>query len=199
MGNRPCNSGMRSEGFATWNAPAAMNRTWSVRTGPYFVVTEQPSTMGRMSRCTPSRDTSGPWLASRPAILSISSRNTTPACSARSTASAFTRSMSSRFSDSSAIRTGRASATVTVRLRVRLGIIPPSMSRMLMSISSTPPGVITSMNGGGRCSTSMSMVFASKSPLRSFVRNRSRVRANLSGPESSLSPSPAPSSSGDVC
>ena len=34
MGNRPWNSGMRSLGRAAVNAPAAMNRTWSVRTGP---------------------------------------------------------------------------------------------------------------------------------------------------------------------
>ena len=27
IGNRPCNSGMRSLGFDTWNAPAAMNST----------------------------------------------------------------------------------------------------------------------------------------------------------------------------
>jgi hypothetical protein len=26
IGKRPCSSGMRSEGFETWNAPAAMNR-----------------------------------------------------------------------------------------------------------------------------------------------------------------------------
>ena len=37
-----------------------------------------PSTIGRMSRWTPSRDTSGPWPPSRPAILSISSMNRIP-------------------------------------------------------------------------------------------------------------------------
>src|SRR5207247_601355 len=42
--------------------------------------------MGRMSRCTPSRLTSGPWPRSRPAILSISSRKMMPDCSARSLA-----------------------------------------------------------------------------------------------------------------
>ncbi len=26
IGKRPCSSGMRSDGFETWNAPAAMNR-----------------------------------------------------------------------------------------------------------------------------------------------------------------------------
>ena len=32
IGNLPCNSGMRSLGLDTWNAPAAMKRMWSVRT-----------------------------------------------------------------------------------------------------------------------------------------------------------------------
>jgi len=36
-------------------------------------VTVEPSTMGRRSRCTPPRETSGPDLDSAPAILSISS------------------------------------------------------------------------------------------------------------------------------
>src|SRR5258708_1888583 len=36
MGKRPCNSGIRSLGFETWKAPAAMNKMWSVRTMPAF-------------------------------------------------------------------------------------------------------------------------------------------------------------------
>src|SRR5713101_2766005 len=60
MGKRPCSSGSRSLTFATWKAPAAMNRTWSVFTGPYLVFTVEPSTSGKRSRCTPPRDTSGP-------------------------------------------------------------------------------------------------------------------------------------------
>ena len=55
-----------------------MNRMWSVLTIPYFVLTVVPSTIGRMSRCTPSRLTSGPWLPSRPATLSISSMKMMP-------------------------------------------------------------------------------------------------------------------------
>ena len=39
--------------------------------------------MGRRSRCTPSRETSGPWAPSRPAILSSSSRKTMPESSTR--------------------------------------------------------------------------------------------------------------------
>src|ERR1044072_7875153 len=79
IGNRPCSSGIRSAGLATWKAPAAMNRMWSVRTIPYLVVTVEPSTIGRRSRCTPSRETSGPRPPSRPATLSSSSRKTIPA------------------------------------------------------------------------------------------------------------------------
>ena len=33
---------------------------WSVRTAPYLVLTVEPSTIGSRSRCTPSRETSGP-------------------------------------------------------------------------------------------------------------------------------------------
>ena len=36
---------------------------------PYLVLTVVPSTIGRMSRCTPSRLTSGPWPPSRPGDL----------------------------------------------------------------------------------------------------------------------------------
>ena len=32
IGKRPCSSGIRSLGLARWNAPAAMNRMWSVLT-----------------------------------------------------------------------------------------------------------------------------------------------------------------------
>ena len=56
-----------------------MNRTWSVLTMPYFVCTLEPSTIGSRSRCTPSRETSGPpSLPRSPAILSISSRKMMP-------------------------------------------------------------------------------------------------------------------------
>ena len=108
---------MRSEGLLTWKAPAAMKRTWSVRTGPYLVETVVPSTMGRMSRCTPSRETSGPWPPSRPATLSISSRKTIPEDCARSTASRATLSWSTRRASSSWRRTSRASGTGRARRR----------------------------------------------------------------------------------
>ena len=46
--------------MATWKAPEAMNRMWSVFTGPYLVETVVPSISGSRSRCTPSRLTSAP-------------------------------------------------------------------------------------------------------------------------------------------
>ena len=60
IGKRPCNSGIRSDGLETWNAPEAIKRICVVSTIPYFVGTFVPSIMGSRSRCTPSRDTSGP-------------------------------------------------------------------------------------------------------------------------------------------
>ncbi len=69
---------MRSEGLETWKAPAPMNRMWSVRTSPKRVLTVVPSMIGRRSRWTPSRLTSGPCPDSRPAILSTSSRKMMP-------------------------------------------------------------------------------------------------------------------------
>ena len=65
IGSRPCSSGSRSDGFATWNAPDAMNRMWSVFTAPCLVETVVPSISGSRSRCTPSRDTSPPMRPSR--------------------------------------------------------------------------------------------------------------------------------------
>ena len=112
MGKRPWSSGIRSDGLATWKAPAPMNSTWSVLTGPYFVVTVVPSTIGRRSRWTPSRDTSGPWPPSRPATLSISSRKTMPACSTRSRASSATSWRSISASASCRLRISRASLTL---------------------------------------------------------------------------------------
>ena len=96
------------EGLERWKAPAAMNRTWSVFTGPYLVVTVVPSTIGSRSRWTPWRETSGPLPPppSSPAILSISSRKTMPDSSASATAAWLTFSGSIRASVSCASRIG---------------------------------------------------------------------------------------------
>lgn len=68
-------------------APAAINKIWSVFICPYFVDTVEPSTIGKISRCTPSRDTSGPEEEPFTATLSISSKKMIPLRSASSIAS----------------------------------------------------------------------------------------------------------------
>src|SRR5512139_510710 len=177
MGNRPWSSGMRSEGLLTWNAPAAMNRMKSVRTTPCLVLTLDPSTIGSRSLCTPCRDTSGPERDSRPAILSISSRNTIPDCSVRSTASRFTRSMSTRRPASSFSRNGRASGTRIRFRRTFFGKSPESISWRFPSIpSGAPPAVPRrSITGTADSRTSTSTVRSASFPSRSRMRRRSRV------------------------
>ena len=85
-----------------WNAPEAMNSTWSVFTGPCLVDTVVPSSRGSRSRCTPSRDTSAPMrpLSEREQTLSISSRNTMPSFSTLRMASCTIWSWSSSLSPS---------------------------------------------------------------------------------------------------
>jgi len=97
IGNLPWSSGIKSEGLATWKAPAAIKRIWSVLTAPYLVMTVDPSTRGSMSLWTPPLETSGPPTFSLPAILSISSRNTMPSCSVLLIASCTASSWSIRF------------------------------------------------------------------------------------------------------
>src|ERR1700674_9653 len=146
IGNRPCSSGMRSLGLLIWNAPAPMNRTWSVFTGPYLVITVDPSTIGKMSRCTPSREMSGtpPPRPLPPAILSISSTKMMPFSSARRTASRLSESVSTSLAASSCVKICLASATVTRRLLRLFGRMLPSRSPMLAPISSPcgPPMMI---------------------------------------------------------
>src|SRR5438876_277935 len=133
-----------------------MKRMWSVLTMPYFVFTVVPSTMGRMSRCTPSRLTSGPWPPSRPAILSISSMKMMPACSTRSTAVRATLSMSISFVSSSCVRYSSASGIFIRRFFVFPWKRPGSMSFRLMSTSSTDDPAMISSDGNdfSRASTS---------------------------------------------
>lgn len=50
-----CSSASMSEGLEEWNAPLAMNNTWSVDTLPYLVGTTLPSRMGNRS-CTQMHD-----------------------------------------------------------------------------------------------------------------------------------------------
>src|SRR5215471_2626537 len=131
---------------------------------PYRVFTVVPSTIGRMSRCTPSRETSGPWPPSRPAILSISSRKMMPASSTRSMAMRVTWSMSMRRCSSSWMRYSKASLTFIFRFFVRWPKMLGSMSLMLTSISSTPWLEMISKDGKFRSRTSISTVRSSSLP-----------------------------------
>ena len=89
--------------------------------------------MGSRSRCTPSRETSGPLVFRSPAILSISSMKMSPWFSTRSRASFTTSSMSTSFFNSSSIRIRRASWRWTLRRFLRLGSMSCSISVMLTS------------------------------------------------------------------
>ena len=82
IGKRPCNSGIKSLGFDKLKAPLAINRMWSVWIAPYFVLTWEPSTIGRISRWTPSRETSPEFCCDFEVILSISSMKIIPELSA---------------------------------------------------------------------------------------------------------------------
>ena len=84
MGSLPWSSGSRSDGFASWNAPDAINKMWSVLIGPCLVLTVVPSIKGSKSLCTPSRETSPPTRSVLAEILSISSKNTIPLFSVES-------------------------------------------------------------------------------------------------------------------
>jgi len=193
IGKRPCSSGIRSEGFAVLKAPAAMNRMWSVLTMPCFVFTVEPSTMGSRSRWTPSRDTSGPWLALLPTILSISSRKMIPDCSTRVWASRTTLSMSMSLCTSSSSRIARASGIRRRRRFFFCGKRLPNISLMLSPRSSTPEDEKTSIMGPPAFSvTSRLTTRASSRPSRSICRSFSRV----SECPASLSPAAASTPSG---
>ena len=166
---------MRSDGLETWNAPAAMNRMWSVLSIPYLVFTVVPSIIGRMSRCTPSRLTSGPCPPSRPQTLSISSMKMMPDCSTRSTAWRETLSMSISFCSSSCTRYLAASDTFTRRFLLRPWNNPGSISLTLMSISSIDEPAITSNEGDERSRTSTSTLRSSNFPACNWMRNFSLV------------------------
>ncbi len=144
IGRRPCSSGMRSDGLATWNAPDATNRMWSVFTMPCFVETVLPSIRGSKSRCTPSRDTSGPELSPRLQILSISSMKTIPLFSTLKIAASFSSSWFTSFAASSSASAFIASLIFSLRFFLvspaRFWNIPCSW----LVISSIPGGAMIS-------------------------------------------------------
>ena len=145
IGKRPCNSGIKSDGLATWKAPDAINNIWSVFTMPCLVLTVEPSINGNRSRCTPSRDTSGPDDSPRLHILSISSIKMIPLFSAAKIAFSFKSSWLINFDASDSINALSASLIFMVRfldspLLPRLWNMPCSW----LVISSIPGGAIIS-------------------------------------------------------
>ena len=177
IGKRPCSSGMRSDGFAVWKAPAAMKRIWSVFIGPYFVMTVEPSTIGRMSRCTPSRETSGPEPCPLTATLSISSRKTMPLFSAARMAASLTSSMSTSFAASSCWKSFRAAATETLRFFCFFGMRFAIMScRLSPMLSRLEPANMPTI-GLPESSISISMTSFSSSPFSRRFLTHSRPAA----------------------
>ena len=83
IGRRPCSSGIRSDGFDMWKAPDAMNSTWSVFTMPYLVRDRAAlDQRQQVALHAFARDVARRCVSARRAILSISSMNTMPFCSA---------------------------------------------------------------------------------------------------------------------
>ena len=151
-------------------------------TGPYFVLTVLPSTIGKRSLCTPSRDTSGPWVLFLPAILSISSKKMIPDCSTFWMARFTTLSISTSPCASSWARISMASGTFILRRFVPLGNMPPSISLKLIPISSMPTLEKISTMGRLRSATSRSTNRLSSFPCRSMLRSFSRVDEVSSAP-----------------
>ena len=137
IGNLPCNSGIKSDGFEVWKAPAPINRIWSVFIIPYLVFTDEPSIIGSKSLWTPSLEISGPEELDDPlAILSISSIKIMPSCSALFIALSLIESLSINFSASRSIKILKASLTLTFLFFSLLGKKFDNMSDILLSKSS---------------------------------------------------------------
>src|SRR3569833_2460178 len=151
-----------------------MNNTWSVRTMPCLVVTVLPSTSGKRSRCTPSRDTSGPPCSPRLTILSISSRNTMPFCSTLYSARVLRSSSLTSLPASSSAISLSASFTRRRRRLVRAPAIFWNRPCNWLVISSMPGGAMISTPTGAML-TSISISLSSSSPWRNFLRNTWRV------------------------
>ncbi len=184
IGSRPWSSGSRSAGFAMWNAPLAMNRIWSVFSGPYLVATVVPSISGRRSRWTPSRLTEPP-RTSLTAILSISSRKTMPLASASASATRLMSSGSTRLSASSSV--SRANASGTFSLRRLRGAWPESLPIIDFRSNTCAPIPGISNGSAGASSTSISTSAALRLPSVKRWRKLWRV--------ASLEPLPVSASS----
>ncbi len=149
--------------------------------------------MGNRSRCTPSRDTSGPRPpASRPATLSSSSMKMMPSCSARRTASLVSRSMSMSLAASSSVKASSASGMVRRRRLVRLDC--GNMDCRLRTISSMPVPENTSMNDWGVSLVSISTDLSLSLPSCRSRRRFSRVLVSAAGAAGTSGAGGAPAS-----
>mmetsp|Transcript_12716 Transcript_12716/g.38334 ORF Transcript_12716/g.38334 Transcript_12716/m.38334 type:complete len:300 (-) Transcript_12716:1166-2065(-) len=178
IGRRPCSSASMSDGFTEWKAPLQMNRMWSVFTLPYLVETVLPSMMGSRSRCTPSLLASVLSLKEL-TILSISSMNTMPSCSAKATASLCTDSSEMAFSSSTSSRMVRASATVRVRFSFLVLFICLSSCSMNCSRKSGRPTIVILPPPGLGEGTSTTTSVPSSCPFLYRSLNDSRVSLPL--------------------
>ena len=141
---------------------------------PYRVFTVLPSTSGRRSRCTPSRETSDPWYSLRRATLSSSSMKTMAFSSVSRSARALSSSSSTSFAASSSARSRIASFTGTDRVRARPDPRFWNSPWSWLVISSMPGGAMISTPIWG-VFTSISTSRSSSFPSRSIARNFSRV------------------------
>src|SRR5512135_2998616 len=153
---------------------------------PYLVETVVPSTSGSRSRCTPWRETSAPAISPRLAILSISSRNTMPFCSALASALAFSSSSFTRRAASSSV-----SCCIASRMRSFLSFLPPPERFWNMpwicEVSSSMPGGARISICAGAADSSSSISLSPSSPSRSFFLNFCRVlRARAHGAHRAL-------------
>mmetsp|Transcript_13952 Transcript_13952/g.34374 ORF Transcript_13952/g.34374 Transcript_13952/m.34374 type:complete len:232 (-) Transcript_13952:832-1527(-) len=188
MGRRPCSSASMSDGLAEWNAPEQMNRMWSVLTVPCLVCTAEPSMMGSRSRCTPC-ELGSPVRQGELrelTILSISSMNTMPSCSAVRIASRVTASLLMTRSASASSSRCRASATRILRRSAPLPLACPPLSERIMDSRlitppSSPPRPLPLPSPGG---TSTSTCRSSSAPERYSSLNVSRISRPACSPTS---------------
>ena len=177
IGSLPCSSGSRSDGFANWNAPDAINNMWSVLIGPYFVLTVVPSIKGNKSLWTPSLETSPPTRSVLAEILSISSKKTIPLFSVEFFADFIILSCSISLSDSSLIKISWDSLTVIFFFFCCLPIPLPSISPIFI-IPTLAPGIPGISNDGIDellSFTAISISLSSRSPFLSLFLKLSLV------------------------
>ena len=193
IGRRPCSSGNRSDGLATWNAPEAMNSTWSVFTGPCLVEIVVPSISGSRSRCTPSRETSPPMRPpsrARADLVDLVEEHDAVVLDRMDRLADDRRRRRSACRSPRRSERRRLSATVTRRGLVRWPNALPSMSPMLIAPIEAPgaPGISNiGKPAPGMSATWISISLSLSSPVRRRLRKISRVAGDEPGPTSASS------------